>query len=129
MELIIERTALIKDDFIAFLIAMIKSRLVSFKVDESRFRKMFDSYNQDISAENIIIQAAKNLKVYTFNYQYIIRIDESVLYNNKSIRLIDLCKLLNYGNLEVEGCHIFTDTFNYIADNINNLFNEYNLRK
>jgi len=55
-------------------------------------------------------------------------INPNVLYNNKSIRLIDLCKLLNYGTLEIPGCHIFTDTFDYVVSHLENLYSEYTKR-
>ena len=51
-----------------------------------------------------------------------------MLYNDDSIRLIDLCRLLNYGTLEFPGCHIFTDTFEYVVYHLDKLYEEYKKR-
>ena len=93
-----------------------------------RYQNIFQVYQQDISVQSVILQAAQNLIVYKYSDQIIVTIDPNVLYNNDSIRLIDLCKLLNYGNLENQGCHIFTDTFDYVVSHLENLYSEYTKR-
>lgn len=47
------------------------------------------------------------------------------MFNNSQIRLIDLCKLLNNGTLEIQGTNIFSDTFDYIANNMDQIYLTY----
>ena len=57
--------------------------------------------------------------------EYIIYIDNNAYMPYITESIDTLCKLINYGNVELPAYPIFTDTFDYIADNFGFFFDEY----
>lgn len=113
-------------DFIDYLCRLIQQLLLSSHIDFRLFNQYFtDNFQTEITAQNILINAGQNLQVLDFTEIIIIQINENVLFRNSQIRLIDLCKLLNYGTLAIQGTNIFSDTFDYIANNINQIYLNY----
>lgn len=113
-------------DFIDYLCKLIQQLLLSSHIDFRLFNQYFtDNFQTEITAQNILINAGQNLQVLDFTEIIIIQINENVLFRNSQIRLIDLCKLLNYGTLDIQGTNIFFDTFDYIANNINQIYLNY----
>lgn len=113
-------------DFIDYLCRLIQQLLLSSHIDFRLFNQYFiDNFQTEITAQNILINAGQNLQVLDFTEIIIIQINENVLFRNSQIRLIDLCKLLNYGTLDIQGTNIFSDTFDYIANNINQIYLNY----
>ena len=128
MDLTVTKTTQITNEFIQYLLARIRSMLLNSIIKYEKYDILFKDFDNSITVASVVSQAASNLRVLNYETKLIIQINPTVNYINSSIRLIDLCKLLNYGNLEMNGCHIFTQTFDYIATNFNKLHEEYNLR-
>lgn len=103
--------------FIKFLI----KKLVGLLCEKVNLKKLkdFDNYLKEKK-----IKKVKGKKVFFLAINHIvyknskIQINESILYPGTDYKLIDLCKLLNYGNLEFEGYPIFSTVFDFISDNI-----------
>lgn len=127
MDLVIYRQkSFIAYDFIDYVCNVIRQLLLSSGIDFQAFNNYFSmNYDTDISAQSILVNASLNLTVKNYQQIAIISIDENVNYNNSQIRLIDLCKLLNYGNLDIQGTKVFSDTFDYVAHNIHQIYFNY----
>ena len=52
-------------------------------------------------------------------------IDNNVMLNDINIKLIDLCKLINYGTSDIVGTYIFTKSFKYLEDNMDDLYKKF----
>ena len=76
-------------------------------------------YNKKYTACEIIMFATNNLICFKGADDIVITFD-----NNKFVpgfdrlNLITAIKLIDYGNRDVKGCHIFRDTFDYFAKDI-----------
>lgn len=76
-------------------------------------------YKRKYKSAEIVMFAASNLICFIGADEIVITFD-----NNKFVpgfdrlRLLTAIKLINYGNRDVKGCHIFTDTFNYFCEDI-----------
>lgn len=55
----------------------------------------------------------------------IIQINPDVNLPESYTRLIDACRLLNYGTIDIQGTYIFSDTFDYVAKNMNQIYLMY----
>ena len=83
-----------------------------------------------ISLKDLIISATQNLRIQKIdNLYYIIDINPNVFVPNTKIKLLDVCKLINYGNLTVKSYPIFTCAFNNIKNNYNAIYNSYLIGK
>lgn len=82
---------------------------------------------EEISAYNILRLGMKNLEVINTPSSYTIQINEDARIGRIHIR--SLCELINYGNLEVEGYPIITETMQKIADNIQDYVRLYRREK
>jgi hypothetical protein len=72
----------------------------------------------NIKAINILSIATDNIKHIELDGSIVIYINDKVLIKGTDKRLIDICRLINYGNLLVQGYPIFTKTFNHFSNNI-----------
>lgn len=127
MDLVIyKQKTFIASDFLRYLCQMIQQLLLSSHIDFKLFNQYFiDNFQTNITAQNILINASQNLQVQYFKDIIVIQINENIFFNDSQIKLIDLCKLLNYGTLDIQGTGIFSDTFDYIAKNINQIYLNY----
>lgn len=128
MDLVIDKTDQIDDGFIQFIIDVIRSRLMTNILNYKNYDILFDQFDQNITSMEVISQASSNIISYNYFGRITIMINNTVNYNKSTIKLIDLCRILNYGTLDRNGCHIFSRTFDYISNNLNELYDKYNLR-
>lgn len=127
MELVIyKQKTFLADDFIDYLYQIIQRLLLSSHIDFRLFNQYFaNNFQTDINAQSILISATQNLVIQTYKEITAIQINENIFFKDSKIKLIDLCKLLNYGTLDIPGTGIFSDTFDYIATNINQIYLNY----
>lgn len=78
----------------------------------------------DYSAIDIIKFSLKHFVIIIYDDKYELKIDENIIYKD-NIKLISLVKLINFGNLELRPYSIYTNEFNEITDNIDNLYIVY----
>lgn len=80
-----------------------------------------------ISSRKVVIIAMTNLlhKRYETNTQ--IFINPNINYPGTTIKIVDLCKIINYGTLSIDGYPIFTETFNHIQQNIGKYIDRYTI--
>ena len=79
------------------------------------------SYN----AIDIIAYGANNLSYQKNGDNYIIEINPNVLLPKTFFKIDDLCRSINYGNLEIPPCPIFKDAFNDVSKRLVILFKNY----
>ena len=82
-------------------------------------------FNRKMSTLSILLAGSYNLKVVTNNVESRIEIDSNSIIPNSNAKFINILKLINYGNLSLSGYPIYEDTFNLLADNADELFNEF----
>ncbi|WP_300924727.1 hypothetical protein [uncultured Clostridium sp.] len=94
---------------------MNENKLILFNYNEYRI----------ISAKNILLGGIYNLRVRISGNNSFIEIDPSVIIPNTSAKFIDIVKLINFGNLDLQGYRIISDTMEYFAENINLFYNQF----
>jgi hypothetical protein len=118
-------------DIVPSFISYLKTRLlrhICLILDLSKL-KAFDEYFQSsefleisndviISSKRLILLAMSNLQHKRYESTTHIFINPNVTYPGTGLKLVDLCKIINYGTLSVEGYPIFTETFNHFSRNI-----------
>lgn len=83
-------------------------------------------YKKKISTRDIIIAGANNLDYTKSESNFIITINNNIFTPGLDrIKLQSICKLINFGNLEIKGYPIFTDTFDYFAESIQDYVDRY----
>lgn len=83
-------------------------------------------YTQEYKAENIILFAANNLVCDGADGEITIHFNNTKLIPGFDRLLLNtLIKTVNYGTLDTKGCPIFTETFNYFAQNIDSYVRLY----
>lgn len=116
-----------KDGFISFLIKRIVGT-VSILLDIKKLTS-FDNYfkseeflsdygTNDISARKVILLALNNIRSKITSDAVLIYIDDNIYYPNTDIKLITLCKVINYGTLSIPAYPIFTNVFNHFKKDI-----------
>lgn len=89
------------------------------------FKKKFDISSEVITSDIIKI-AFNNFRISQFSDYFLIFIDQNLKLSRINNLTIDqLCRLINYGTADIAGWPIFEDTFQYIKDNIDSLYETY----
>ncbi len=76
------------------------------------------SNNINISSKRIIILGMTNLIHKRYETNTHIFINPNIYYPGTNIKLVELCKFINYGSLSIESYPIFTETFDHFSKNI-----------
>ena len=91
-----------------------------YKYDElfqsEEFLELSD--NTVISSRKVIVLGMTNLIHKRYETTTHIFINPNINYPGTNLRLVDLCKIINYGTLSIDAYPIFTETFDYIQRNI-----------
>jgi hypothetical protein len=91
--------------------------------DNNEFKSI---YKKRIQTRDFIIAGAVNLTYTKSEVSFIIRINNNIYTPGLDrIKLISICKLINFGNSEIGGYPIFTNTMNHFAENIQYYVEEY----
>lgn len=125
-----------RNDFLSFL----KRRMlgyISMHINLDKV-KAFDEYfesdafkrsygDTEVCSATIFKMSVTNLKIVHYPTYATISIDDKLMYPDTNIRLIDLCKLMNYGNLSVDAYPIISDTFRHFSTHMKYYVNKYRL--
>ena len=107
--------------FINFLIKTIKNRVIT-KLSLNKL-KVWDKYldtinkNHESAKEIILISLSELVYIIEDNY-IIITINNNYVLSKLHLKLTDAIKLINFGNMEIKGYPIISDTFQYVEKNI-----------
>lgn len=121
-------------DFVLYLIDKLKEHILS-NVDNKKllFITLYteETYNVDVD-NNAMLLVQRCLDGITYNIfanKFTIEFDSNEILTGTDAKLIDICKLINYGVLGLGGCSIFTDSFDYFKRNIDLLYVKYEREK
>ena len=133
MNIIIKNTNKYDLNFFNWLIEKIKSYLLMFD-DFSRYKQIEEYINSNIlrskkyrylTMHDIFFIAAASYECINYGSTAIIQINPQIKIYNTNIKVIDICKILNYGSISVKGIDIFSQIANHIKLNLNNYYREY----
>ena len=133
MNIIIKNTNKYDLNFCNWLIENIKSYLLMFD-DFSRYKQIEEYINSNIlrskkyrylSMHDIFFIAAASYECINYGSTAIIQINPQIKIYNTNIKVIDICKILNYGSISVKGIDIFSQIANHVKLNLNNYYREY----
>ena len=79
------------------------------------------------SAKQAINVVLKNIVYKTDGKTAIIEIDSAAIFPFYTFKVKDIAKLIDNGNLEIKGTHIFSELFSYIKDNMLQLRTNYEM--
>lgn len=121
------------DDFIVYLIREIGYYL-PLKINKRKLIKWDDYLNSigitttdkyKISSYNVLLAGVHSLTYKKIDNEYIINIDNNAYMPYITESIDTLCKLINYGNVELSGVYVLTETFEYFSKNVNKYFDKY----
>ena len=96
-----------------------------FRSRDLGWRKYKNNKNVIPTAEEILISGVKNLRVLNCNNTYIVEINPNEIAPKTNAKLIDICSLINYGNLDQNPYPIFEEAFADVASRLTDLYQEY----
>lgn len=76
------------------------------------------SNNTIVSSKKVIVLSMSNLVHKRYETTTHIFIDPNMAYPGTNLKIVDLCKIINYGTLSIDAYPIFTMTFNHFSENI-----------
>lgn len=117
---------LYRDNFIHHLMRQYKKYILA-DIDKNKI-KLYDDYfenvlNLKIKCINYIVKALDNLQFIRTKDSIILYINNNIYINN--INVLDVCKLINYGNREIQAYPIFSKWASYIKNNLEDIYLEY----
>ena len=131
MRVIIEKSKDFTKDF-AYYVARVINRTFPLYINMNQIRYLNEVFytrlkgRKKINPFNIIFAGFNNLQVIEYEHTFVIQIDyNQKVPNYNGTRLIDICKLINYGNTEFKACPIFTEVFTSVQKNINGIYSAY----
>ena len=71
-----------------------------------------------IDSKRVVLMGMTNLSHKRYDTYTQLFINPNTLYPGTSFKVVDLCKVINFGTLSVDGYPIFTQTFDYFSQNI-----------
>ena len=86
---------------------------------------MYEAFDLDIDLCDAFISILNNINYFKTKSCYHIEINRIRRFKRTGIRLIELAKFINYGNMDIGGTYVFSDVFNTVMNNINEYYNLY----
>lgn len=126
---------LLDNKFIIWLKTKIRNKILA-DLDTDKLIKWDNYFNDNPVYKSIYKKQIQSIDIITAGASNLIHSDQDELINiciNPNvytpgldrIKLLTICKLINYGNQELSGYPIFTNTFEYFSDNIQKYVNLY----
>ena len=132
MYITIDNTLEFTDDFLRWLIRRMFVIGLDYVSNHKQKLLPIDSYlktffdKRKYTAQEIIVAGLKNMTISHNQKQSIISINNNTkVPRTDKVLLHKVCQLINYGNMELRPFPIFTYVFEYVSNNINDLYNEY----
>jgi hypothetical protein len=105
-------------------------KLKKFEEAINQEEELLKPFRKSFSGRDIFYAGANNLNVIKFfDGRVILQVDPNVIYYGTRVKLITLIRFLNYGNGDYKGYPIFTDTFNYVRNNLDAIYQLYERTK
>lgn len=101
--------------------------ITSYKSSSKMNKYLIKHYNRTL--EDIVQEICHNLAITTLIDTVFIDVSSTKVLKNTNLPLKSLSNLIDYGNLEVQGIHLFQLTFNFIKTNIKLIYSKYKLKE
>lgn len=124
MRLVITDELVLEDDFFAYWLLEEIKRQVVLKVQDSRIQLLETKY-QDMPVAEIVQAGIEALAVTEVGTRIVIEIPPTQTFNKTSHKLVQLCRAINYGCLDIRAYPIFTDVFSSVSANVQSYYTRY----
>lgn len=101
------------------------SDLLAWNKYINEYIKSFSRIEDFIDVEDILTEGVENIIYKESTKDFTIKIKENHYIKNVLLDIESFCKLINYGNLMMQGTHIFTDVFNDTKKDLDKLIELY----
>ena len=130
---IVDNVNIYDDEFIVYLIRQIADEFLHFvsrqklhKWNEYLNRLRITEFGYKISAYEVLVSGIRNLVFdKTKSNEYDIFINTNAYIPYVKVSVATLCKLITYGNAEVQGYSVILDCFEYYKRNINKYYSKF----
>ena len=102
-------------------------KLVPFEIYINELPKYKSLFKKYITAYEICNAALYNIEILSTSQTHVLRINPVEKLLNTPIKIEELCKLINNGNLYLKAYPIFTKIFQYAQRNVDKIYSEYTL--
>lgn len=126
--IIYNKNNLYNNIFIKYLINKIKELFIKelntelIKIWEIYFKEVL---GVDVDLYKTILYSIDTLQITSTKHYYRLAINPNIVIGKMNMRLIALCKTINYGTSQVRAYPIFTKIFKSVSSNIGNYYNEF----
>lgn len=94
-------------------------------VNQQQLFKRVDNRNIKFDIRKAIVMSLQNIRYRKIKNVYIIEISSDTIYPHYLVKLSTLCKLLNYGNVNIKGYPIYTEAFTRVKSNLRGYYKQY----
>lgn len=139
MRLLVQKNTTFTKNFVKWLIKILQMELMSNvnikKVNSlNLYINEVLSQRKDIKLDSVNLNTAlvvgvKHLTFYETDGYFCIHINPKTFYPGTKFRVYKFCEFINYGNLDIPGCNVFTNVFSNVADNLQTYYNIYSLER
>lgn len=122
MKMVLQKEHVPSKEFVEYLLDKIRVHLIENLSKENM--KMWDAYFANDEAlkgatlREIVGESLKAMTVEEHPTTFEIAIKSSARLSRTNAKLYEVCKLINYGNLSIMGSNIYTKTFRYFNEHI-----------
>ena len=85
----------------------------------------FKTKNIKFDARKIIFMSLNKLRVTKTKDHYIIGIDRKALCPGYNLSFEEICRIINYGTIDIKGFPIYTNAFEHVLNNLKKYFVKY----
>lgn len=134
MKLLIEKSLDYNDDFVEWLLGVIRDDVLT-RINENYLDNMEYYLNTMLSNSTLsndkvdlyatILQILDHLEYINGFSHYHIQINPIAKLSGTNFRLLAIAKFINYGNQDVHGCGVFTESFSYVENNLVEFYGMY----
>lgn len=139
MRLLIQKNGVYTKGFVKWLLDVIRMELAS-NINLKKLRALNVYINElladredlplkDINLNTALLVGIKHIHFTQTEKYFCIEINPKTFYPGTKYRVYKFCEFINYGNLDIAGCNVFTNVFSNIAENIVTYHNIYLLER
>lgn len=135
MKLVIEKSPDVTSGFINWIIDRLRDEIL-IRASDEKLRYMEECLNSMLESSTLapdvhidllyaVLQSVDSLEYVEGLGYYHIQINPFVKLSGTDFKLVSIAKFINYGNQDISGCNIFTDSFLEVSENISMYYRMY----
>lgn len=139
MRLLIQKNGTYNKQFIKWLIKILQMELMS-NINLKKIQRLNNYVNdvlsdqeevkvKSVNLSTAIVVGVRHLSFYESDGYFCIQINPKTFYPGTKLRVYKFCEFINYGNLDIAGCNLFTNVFSNVAENLPNYYNIFFLER